>query len=117
MIPGRVLYQDDRDSELTKEGLNNVLIRTEILDIHPDDAKAFNVSQGDEVELSSVRGWSKRFAVNINSSTTLGTVSGTTLFGEMATQLQASKDPMKMLKASRLNISPVRMDPATVVAK
>jgi predicted molibdopterin-dependent oxidoreductase YjgC len=117
MIPGRVLYQDDRDSELTKEGLNNVLLRTEIVDIHPDDANAFKVSQGDEIELSNAQGWSKQFTVNLSKSTNQGTISVTTLFGEMATQLQASKDPMKMLKAVRLNISPVRMDPATVVAK
>ena len=110
------MYQDDRDSQLTKQGLNNVLVRTEIADIHPDDATAYNVEQGHEIEISDARGWSRRFTVNINGSVVRGTVSVTTLFGEMATQLQSSKDPLKMLKAPRLNVLPVRLDPATVAA-
>ena len=114
MVPGRVLYQDDRESELTKQGLNNVLHRKEIVEIHPDDAMTYKVQQGDEIELSDAQGWTRWFSVSVSESIVPGTVSVTTLFGEMATQLQSSKDPIKMLRAPRLNISPVRLDPAVV---
>jgi predicted molibdopterin-dependent oxidoreductase YjgC len=114
IVPGRVLYQDDRESELTKQGLNNVLRRTEVADIHPDDAVVYKLRQGDEIEISDAKGWYKRVGVNINGSVAPGTVSVTTLFGEMATQLQSSKNPLKMLKAPRLNVVPVRLDPVTV---
>ena len=74
----------------------------------------YKVQQGDEIELSDAQGWTRRFSVSVSESIVPGTVSVTTLFGEMATQLQSSKDPIKMLRAPRLNISPVRLDPAVV---
>ena len=110
LAPGRVLHQPEREMEVVQsEGLN-MIRRTEHLSLHPEDARALGVSEGDEVEVVSLDGERRPFAVEVTEAGHQGMVSTTSLFGQLATELQASRDPLKMFKVPTLPLMAVRVE-------
>ena len=110
LAPGRVLHQPEREMEVVRgEGLN-LIRRTEYLGMHPEDATALGVSHGNEVEVVTLAGERRPFTVEVQDAVHRGMVSTTTLFGQLVTELQASRDPLKMLKVQGLPLTPVRVE-------
>jgi predicted molibdopterin-dependent oxidoreductase YjgC len=110
--PGRVLAQQARDVSVERIGGVNHIQREERVEVHPADAAALGLRAGDLVEVVSAAG-RVRGAVEVRDGQHQGVVSMTTLFGEMATRLQASEDPDPMARAPLLAVQPVRLEKAT----
>ena len=107
-VPGRVLAQWEREVEVIRtDGMNHIQ-REELLELHPQDAAALELSQGDAVEMAG-EGWHATAAAYITEDAHPGIVSMTTLFGELATRLQLSEDPDPMSKIHGLRVCPVRV--------
>ena len=107
-VPGRVLAQPNEEVEVVRgEGLNAIR-REEAIEIHPEDARALGIEPGDAVEvmlpLHRVRGRARLTAP------LRGVVNATTLFGELATTLDASPEPEPMLRIPGLGILPSRLE-------
>ncbi|MBI4198434.1 MAG: molybdopterin-dependent oxidoreductase [Chloroflexi bacterium] len=110
--PGRVLAQHDRDVSVERIGGVNHIQREERVEVHPADAAALGLKAGDMVEVVWASG-RIRGAVEVREGQHQGMVSMTTLFGEMATRLQASEDPDPMAKAPLLAVRAVKLEKAT----
>ncbi|MBI4200653.1 MAG: molybdopterin-dependent oxidoreductase [Chloroflexi bacterium] len=109
LVPGRVLAQEDREMEVAQaDGVNQVR-RDEWVELHPEDAAARGISPGDLVEVLSGRQRLRGIAV-LREGAHRGVVSVTTLFGELATRLQASEAPDPMASVPGLVIAPARME-------
>ena len=107
-LPGRVLQQPQRGIEIEVIGEKNHIQRDEVLQIHPADASALGIGEGDWVEATSARE-QIRARAHISESATPKTVSVTYLFGELATRLESSEDPDPMSKVPTLDMAPVRV--------
>ena len=85
--PGRVLSQPERDVVVRKPADMNYVDREQLVQIHPDDAKAAGLNEGDMIQVKSdddhvlVRGRA------VFESPQAGLVGSTTLFGELATRM------------------------------
>ena len=55
LVPGRVLHQSDRELDIVLVGQKNRIQSEETLCIHPSDASALDVADGDMVEVVSAR--------------------------------------------------------------
>ncbi len=108
--PGRVLHQPERAVEVVRGKGLNLLRRTEYLQAHPQDARTLGVAEGDAVELVTASGERLVFTVEVRDTLPQGMVSTTALFGELMTEVQASRDPLKMLKVEGLAVTPVRVE-------
>ena len=107
-VQGRVLAQWEREVEVIRtDGMNHIQ-REELLELHPQDAAALELSQGDAVEMAG-EGWHMSAAAYVTERSHPGVVSMTTLFGELATKLQLSEDPDPMSKIPGLRVCPVRV--------
>ena len=107
-VQGRVLAQWEREVEVIRaDGMNHIQ-REELLELHPQDAAALELSQGDAVEMTG-EGWHMSAAAYVTERSHPGVVSMTTLFGELATKLQLSEDPDPMSKIPGLRVCPVRV--------
>ena len=104
-IPGRVLLQAKREMDVVEGKLNKVS-RDEYLEIHPEDAAALRLSEGEPVEMA-VNGHRLHAKALITDKTHKGTVSSTSLFGQLAEDIQASEYPDPMSKVPGLSISAV----------
>jgi len=107
LVPGRVLLQSDRDTKLVPGRLNH-LERDELAQIHPSLAKEADVSQGDKIIVETAQG-NLTAIVDIDDSVPVGSISITTLFGQLAVELQESEDIDPMSKVVGLNILPARL--------
>ena len=107
LVPGRVLLQSDRDSKLVPGRLNH-LVRDELAQIHPSLAKEADVSQGDKIIVETAQG-NLTAIVDIDDSVPVGSISITTLFGQLAVELQESEDIDPMSKVIGLNVLPARL--------
>jgi len=107
LVPGRVLLQSDRDSKLVPGRLNH-LVRDELAQIHPSLAKEADVSQGDKIIVETAQG-NLTAIVDIDDSVPVGSISITTLFGQLAVELQESEDIDPMSKVVGLNVLPARL--------
>ena len=108
LVPGRVLLQSDRQIEIVK-GRANQIKRDEMAELNSTDAAALGISNGDIIEIVTAQG---RFAAraSLSETTPPGVVAFTTLFGQLAVDLQASKDPDPMLFAPRLSVISARVE-------
>jgi len=85
--PGRVLSQPERDVVVRKPADMNYVDREQLVQIHPDDAKAAGLNEGDMIQVKTdddhvlVRGRA------VFESPQAGLVGSTTLFGELATRM------------------------------
>jgi len=93
-VPGRVLHNSD---DLSIEVVNNknIIVRDEILQLHPEDAKRFGIKESEKIELESVDE-KLTFQAMITEEAFTGVVTSTSLFGSLITQLDASEDPDPM---------------------
>lgn len=107
LVPGRVLLQSGRDTKLVSGRLNH-LERDELAQIHPLMAKEANISQGDKIIVETSQG-NLPAIVDIDESVPVGSISVTTLFGQLAVELQESEDIDPMSKVVGLNILPARL--------
>ena len=107
-LPGRVLQQAQRDMEIQVIGEKNRVLRDEVLEIHPSDAAALGIGEGEWVEAISARE-RVRARAQLSERITPRSVSATFLFGDLATRLEESKDPDPMSKVPTLPVTPVRV--------
>ena len=110
---GRVLAQSARPGRVVSEGGRNRIERSEELVLHPDDANALGVREGQSAVASTADGRTIEGIVRISTETHPGVVSLTTLFGELAASLDASKRTDPMNHIPRLNAVAVRVEPAS----
>ena len=61
--------------------------------------------------MTAEAGWTVKGVVRTSEEVLPGVASLTTLFGELATELDGSKHPDPMNHVARLNASPVRIEP------
>ena len=91
LLQGRVLNQTEREVEIIEKGTENIINRMKIIKMHPKDAKDLNLNEGDLVRVTDEK--SKSFDAKLEADFHLqGTVSYTSLFGEMVTDVSQSKD-------------------------
>ena len=109
---GRVLAQADRSVEIVRtDGLNR-LQRQEFFVMAAEDAQASGVREGQTVRAVTPSGHAFSGMIRFSSAALLGVVSLTTLFGDLALQLDASEHPDPMGRVPLLNIVPLRLEPA-----
>jgi formate dehydrogenase major subunit len=107
LAPGRVLLQSDQEMEVEQGRLNH-LVRTEIVQMHPEDAKGLGVAEGDLVEVESA---SQRIMarVELHANGNRGLLRTTGLFGQLAETLQRSENPDPMASVPGLAVEPARV--------
>ena len=105
---GRVLAQPDEPIEIGKSGNKSVILRTEVFELHEDDARALGIAEGDPVEVVS-RSERLRGVARL-SGPHRGVVSTTGLFGDLVIRLDVSNVPDPMLKVPGLPLEPVRLE-------
>jgi predicted molibdopterin-dependent oxidoreductase YjgC len=106
-VPGRVLLQSEREMRVEGDGLNRI-VRDELVEINPSDGDDWSIAEGDAVEIETP---ARRLAglVKFSESMPPGTVAVTTLFGQLAVDLQASEEMDPMSKVPALDIVPARI--------
>ena len=109
-VPGRVLLQQDQDTQVEIEavGNRNRIIRDELVDLNPSDAVAWSIAAGDMVEVQTRQGRCAGLA-RLDAEIPNGVVAVTGLFGQLAIDLQTSEEPDPMSKAPGLDILPARV--------
>jgi formate dehydrogenase major subunit len=107
LVPGRVLLQSDRDSKL-ETGRVNRIVRDELAQIHPELAKTAEVHQGEHVVVETAIG-NVSAVVQLDDSVPIGAISITTLFGQLALELQESDEVDPMSKVVGLDIIPAKL--------
>jgi predicted molibdopterin-dependent oxidoreductase YjgC len=107
LVPGRVLQQNRRDMEIIK-GKRNRIQRQELVEMNPSDAAAWAIAEGDEVEVRT-QGDNLTGQARLVDSVPTGVVSVTSLFGQLAVDLQESQDPDPASKVPGLDIRPARV--------
>ena len=106
---GRVLSQPDRPVGVIRQGQMNYLDRIEVVQIHREDARALSISRGDSVEIRDGNGSTLASGVAALNSPQPGLVSITTLFGEVASEMQDSENPDPSPRIPGLPLTPVRL--------
>ncbi len=96
-LPGRLLLQPKREATILP-GRQNQLVRQEVVEMNPKDAGSGGFHDGDLVEVKTP---SKTFQAQISvvAGVPEGSISCTSLFGQLAAEVQASPkpDPMYMV--------------------
>ncbi len=105
--PGRVLLQQDREMEVVK-GKRNRIKREEWVEVNPADAASMGFAEGDKVAVETPDGLVPGVA-RFNALMPRGVVASTSLFGQLAIDMQASEefDPATMLQG--LEVRPARL--------
>ena len=101
---GRVLNQPEREAAIHQERGRNLISRGDIIEVHPQDAAALGIGEGDWVEVSTAEGVLGGSAAL--SGAQPGLLSVTTLFGQMITGVERSRAPDPMLKLPALPLLP-----------
>lgn len=113
-VPGRVLLQTDREMSVERGKLNRV-VRDELVCLHPSYAANESIEDGDPVEVATPRGtWSG--LARLNASIPPGVFSITTLFGQLAVEIQSSEEKNAMSKAPGLEVLPARISKVSVLS-
>ena len=103
-VPGRVLLQPQREIEVVK-GRQNSVDRDELVELSNEDAARLGIEEGDPVLLRTpVQTFEGKAA--IREGQLAGIVASTSLFGQLAVELQASKEPDPMSSVPGLVITP-----------
>ena len=102
LVPGRVLLQSDREMQIIK-GKRNRIERQELVEFNPADAAAWSIDEGDPVEVQAGDGLFKG-AARLTESVPPSVISFTSIFGQLAVELQASEDPDAAFKVPGLDI-------------
>jgi predicted molibdopterin-dependent oxidoreductase YjgC len=107
---GRVLQQEVRDAQISAESGMNRVTRTEHLVLSPVDADELGVEEGEALAVVAESGATHEGAAKISKAILPGMISLTTLFGELAADIQASDRPDPMNHLARLRTLPVRIE-------
>ena len=110
LVPGRVLLQSHRAMAVEK-GRANRVDREEIVEIGSQDAESLGIVEGDGLDVVTASGRTRARA-SVIQGTPPGFVRTTALFGQLAVDLQASKEPDPMARVPRLNVEPARLEKA-----
>ncbi len=108
LATGRLLHDADRPMEIELVGKRNEVRRHDVIELHPEDAGPLGVTDGEWIEVASTK--STLRGVAQLTSPQKGLVATTSLFGQMATQLDSSDLPDPMLRVDGLPLVPVRVD-------
>jgi predicted molibdopterin-dependent oxidoreductase YjgC len=106
-VPGRVLIQSHRQAQVIR-GRRNQIVREEWVEMNPADAAGWEIAEGDSVEISTLNRRLKGRA-RLTESVPAGVVAGTTLFGQLAVDLQASEELDPASKVAGLDICRARV--------
>ena len=106
---GRVLLEPGRKPNVKVEGKRNRVEREERFVLNPTDAAAARLSEGDAAAVTTADGAERRGVVALSDAVPRGVVSLTTLFGELAVEVDASDRPDPMNHIPRLNAVPARI--------
>jgi predicted molibdopterin-dependent oxidoreductase YjgC len=109
---GRVLIQSGRDADVTADGNRNRVGRTEELLLNTADAQKLGIEDGQAVKATSADGWSLTGTARVTDDVLPGVASLTTLFGEMATDIEGTEGPDAMNHVPRLRTVGVRIETA-----
>ena len=105
---GRVLREPDRKMEIDLVDKRNIIVREEILEVHPEDALVLGLSAGDVIDVVSKR---ERIRGVVDTTSPLkGLVSTTTLFGSRLVHINQGVDPDPMMDFGALPLIPVRIE-------
>jgi predicted molibdopterin-dependent oxidoreductase YjgC len=105
--PGRVLLQRDRDMEIETDTLNRI-VRDELVKMNPADAAAWGIDDGASVALETA-GSRITGVASVDAGLPAGIVATTTLFGQLAVELQMSEDINPMARVPGLDVEPCRV--------
>ncbi len=106
-VPGRVLHNSD-DMKIEVINNKNIIVRDEVLQLNPEDAKRLDIRDFEKVQLESADE-KLTFRARIVEESFVGVVSSTALFGSLITQLDASEDPDPMGNVPTLITKAVRV--------
>jgi anaerobic selenocysteine-containing dehydrogenase len=105
------LAQTGQPIEIIQIGRKNEIQRGEILMINPEIALKAGVQEGQEAQVIDASGNSLvKGTIQLSNQAHYGTVSQTTLFGELATLLDNSEHYDPMNRVPRLRVVPVRLE-------
>ena len=90
------------------EGKLNRISREELVQLNPADAVAWSVAEGDPVEVQTRRGRLVGVA-SLDEKVPVGSLAVTTLFGQLAVDLQSSDEIDPMSRVPGLDIIPARV--------
>jgi formate dehydrogenase alpha subunit len=110
LVPGRVLFQPDPEVQI-EEGKLNRVHREQRVQIHPALAESLSIAEGDSVEVETPADRTVGVA-RIDISVPPGVIAVTTLFGQLAVDLQTSEELDPMSRVPGLDILPARLSKA-----
>ncbi|MXZ91991.1 MAG: molybdopterin-dependent oxidoreductase [Chloroflexi bacterium] len=108
LAPGRVLLQRERETGIETGDLNRI-VRDELVQLNPTDAAAWKIADGEPVALSTAVNRITGVAA-LDEAIPPGMVAITTLFGELAIELQTSEDINPMARVPGLVVEPCRVE-------
>ena len=106
-VPGRVLLQQEREIKII-EGRRNTILRDELVELNPSDAAGLSIEDGGRVVVDML-GSSLAGLARINEEVPVGGISSTSLFGQIAVDLQASEETEPASRVPGLDIRPARV--------
>jgi len=106
-VPGRVLLQQEREIKII-QGRNNSIQRDEIVELNPVDAASMSIEEGANVVVEMSIGSLVGLAT-INEAVPVGVVASTSLFGQLAIDLQISDEMEPASRVPGLDIRPARL--------
>ncbi|HCL26103.1 MAG TPA: hypothetical protein DHW65_07150 [Dehalococcoidia bacterium] len=107
-VPGRVLLQQDRETKIVK-GRRNTIQRDEVVELNPADAGSLSIEDGGKVEVEMEVGRLAGLA-KISEAVPAGVVASTSLFGQLAVDLQGSEEMEPATKVPGLEIRRARVN-------
>jgi formate dehydrogenase alpha subunit len=107
-VPGRVLLQQEREINIV-EGRRNTIQRDELVEMNPADAASWSIEDGGKVEVEMAIGKLAGLAM-INESVPVGVVASTSLFGQLAIDLQGSEEMEPASRVPGLDIRRARIN-------
>ena len=106
-VPGRVLLQQEREIKII-QGRRNSIQRDEIVELNPVDASSMSIEEGANVVVEMSIGSLVGLAT-INEAVPVGVVASTSLFGQLAIDLQISDEMEPASRVPGLDIRPARL--------
>ena len=106
-VPGRVLMQPHRQAQVIR-GRRNQIVREEWVEMNPADAAGWEIAEGDSVEVHTP-GRRLKGRARLSESMLTGVVAATTLFGQLAVDLQSSEELDPASRVAGLDICRARV--------
>ena len=114
LAPGRVLLQRDRDDrvELQQDTKRNDVVRNEFVELNASDANRWQVVEGESVRVECP-GQELNGIVQLNPMLPSGVIAITSLFGQLAVELDKSSEAVPMSRVPSLDLTRARVVKAT----